>query len=251
MAATERFLEASEELASRILDQELELNAAPSAEGINQLVDLYSKAIEYYEFRGDARYKNLQTRLQTFLARPDMQATLQCANSPPKPRHHKRVLSYDEQARNQRRVLVHEFTDSHGGRQADRLLSAFASQAQPSLQRLKRDFASQEAVLRRKLANRRAVSRSMCEASLCSLDVSGEVEAALERCFEEKTQRMAAVRVKYESQINELQGQGGVASLVVAKLTEQMRNELASVEAETTAVRLSELARLKTLYNFT
>ena len=101
MAATERFLEASEELASRILDQELELNAAPSAEGINQLVDLYSKAIEYYEFRGDARYKNLQTRLQSFLARPDMQATLQRANSPPKPRHHKRVLSYDEQARHQ------------------------------------------------------------------------------------------------------------------------------------------------------
>ena len=233
-------------LAARILEKELELSQPPTAAAVCELVDLYRTAIECAELT--ANHQQLQRRLHEFLARPDVLAALQ------PPRGHRKRSSYDEHAhpRLHRIAVASHFGESELSavtlRKADRLLSSVTTNSKAFAQQAKHDIGSQEATLKAKLANRRALSRSMGEQAFAQ-SYEQLVEALLEQCFEEQAAHLTEVRVKYQSQLQELCQDDGLTSLVASKVKEKMHQELAAVEAEMDLKRKAKLLALRQAFD--
>lgn len=82
---------------SQLLAAEFELERSGcSSEAINRLIELYQTAIEFYELKGDARYRDYKIRMQRMFQRTDVQLKLcpgsqsaspQKNKAPPKLRH--------------------------------------------------------------------------------------------------------------------------------------------------------------------
>ena len=66
--------------ADRLLQLELEIESNCCLPLVNELMELYQQAIEYYEHEGDARYVDLQTRMHKTLLRSDVLLVLKSSN---------------------------------------------------------------------------------------------------------------------------------------------------------------------------
>ena len=74
------------DFAARVLDCELRLETEPTAVLIHEVVNLYSRGIEYYEVIQDSKYLDYQNRLHHLLAKPKLIAILNAGarhTSPP------------------------------------------------------------------------------------------------------------------------------------------------------------------------
>ena len=69
--------------AERLLELELEIETNCCLPLVNELMELYQQAIEYYENEGDSKYVDLQTRMHKTLMRPDVLLVLKANNSRP------------------------------------------------------------------------------------------------------------------------------------------------------------------------
>ena len=77
--------EYSSNLAYSILYKELELDSSPTAKVLHELVDLYSKAIEYHCQNDDLRHLDFEYRMHSTLRRPDVLRLLQAHNKSNEP----------------------------------------------------------------------------------------------------------------------------------------------------------------------
>lgn len=61
---------------SHLLSAEFDLERACTSESINKLVELYQTAIEFYELKGDSRFRDYKLRMQRMFQRSDVQQKL-------------------------------------------------------------------------------------------------------------------------------------------------------------------------------
>lgn len=72
--------------ADRLLQLELEIESNCCLPLVNELMELYQQAIEYYEHEGDAKYVDLQTRMHKTLLRSDVLLVLKSSSGGEKQR---------------------------------------------------------------------------------------------------------------------------------------------------------------------
>ena len=77
-----------------------------------------------------------------------------------------------------------------------------------------------------------------------------KLESVMEKNFGERAMKIAEVKFKYESQINEFNGEGEIMNMLVAQMKTNMQNEIDEIMKEFDLRRKDEIKRLKEeLYN--
>jgi len=66
----------SPDFASLLLEKELELEKNPSPQLVNECIELYTQAIEFYEYKKDPKYLDFQQRMRNMLQKPQILNTV-------------------------------------------------------------------------------------------------------------------------------------------------------------------------------
>uniref|UniRef100_A0A7S3MRU3 Uncharacterized protein n=1 Tax=Fabrea salina TaxID=342563 RepID=A0A7S3MRU3_9CILI len=284
--------------ATNLIEKELQLESDCSLEVLNELVNLYSQAIEYYEHVQDPKYYDFQDRLHKILVRPEI---LKLMQSEKKPQAHstpcspKRSLkSKKKQTERKRQLMAAELTNrmpsTHQTRRnTSKLVSRHSSNTKRVAGRAVKDFQSQETALERRLASRKQKkinnTYDMLSLPASPLSTSGyfefdsfsevgddelsltiesdrsggpklskqglehKLEEIMEKNFAEKAAKIAEIKVNYESQIREMEGQGGIMNMIVDQMKTQMNEEISKLTQELDAKRKVEIENLKKSWN--
>ena len=227
--------ELPENFALQVLEKELALERQPTFGLVHDMISLYSTAIEHYESQNNPLHFNFQVRLRRLLARGDVQQVVQ---SPGLARHSPADLTNDSKA-------------------AQHMLACSQVKAHSVVSKAQNDVRSQESELTRRLVIRRLKRRNTCgtasDDELLSTESSPKaslherLETVMEEAFAQKAEAVAAVRVKYEVQAAELQGEG-LMQAVRAQLLREMDRELGAVSAELDSLRKQKLEQVKATF---
>ena len=229
--------EYSSNLAYSILYKELELDSSPTAKVLHELVDLYSKAIEYHCQNDDLRHLDFEYRMHSTLRRPDVLRLLQAHNKsnepfekPPPP------------------VSVIE-------RKASHLIRQHSMRNSRSVNSIKSDLRDQDLRLSRKLTSRMLNSQRSTLDS-CSdkedsakFDVEALIEDMVERNSLEEAEKVSSVKAKYSPVIAELEGQGTIEKKISLEVQEQMNREIEIIKQDFDIKRERDVSSLKELLN--
>ncbi|CAG9335509.1 unnamed protein product [Blepharisma stoltei] len=75
--------------------------------------------------------------------------------------------------------------------------------------------------------------------------LENKLEELMEKNFSEKVAKMSEVRLRYESQMKELEGQGGLAQMIVGQMKVDMENEIKAIAEEFDNKRKQDVRALK------
>lgn len=259
-----------EQLCTEIRRLEEDLQENLRFQTLRDLLEVYSvrimqRAIEFFEATKDMRYKTLGEQMQKLLAREDIRKLIERPEDSPRPaRHFTAGPLEDTPGRELNRhssfslsTLIPE------DRAAESLIHTGLSLSACTSKKLHADFASQQTVLRSKLANR--LKRKQCaslgnsgdgsELSISESDRSAgrdscferELERVMEAYVEEKMSKARDINAKYEEQIAELShaGQSGIIAKVVQQMKETQQIELLKLVQDVEIRRKAAIAALR------
>lgn len=75
--------------------------------------------------------------------------------------------------------------------------------------------------------------------------LSDQLEEVMEKCFEEKANKINEIKLNYEVQIKELEGQGGIMSMITDQMRANMNEEIQEVSREQDIMRRTTINSLK------
>lgn len=268
--------------AMKIIEKEIELEKSWSQNVINELVELYSQAIEYYNYNNDPKFYDYQDRMHKMLLKPQVMSAISHSS-------HSRVKS--EPAKNSaddhkleleksRKLMAAELhstlsiTTHKAERSITRTIDQHENETKDLLDLLTDNFRQQDTDLMSRLENRRKLNRtfhadtSFTEQRLnisygnagdiIESDRSGgflidrnemnkKIEEIMERNFAEKSAKIAEISVKYEKEIIEMQDDG-VMALVITQMRQNMKEEIEAISKEYDEKRKAEVSRIKQEY---
>lgn len=76
-----------------------------------------------------------------------------------------------------------------------------------------------------------------------------QVEKIIEESYNEKTEKISQIKIKYESQISELELEGDICIEIVKDLKKKMNVEIEDISSALKAKRIAQLASLKSEYS--
>ena len=233
-----------------LLEKELALEHSPSLALLQEVVAMYSLAIEHYEFIKDPLHFSFQERMHRLLARPDMRRLFE----PPQ-----RRFQRSQTVQLGRSSLAE--TPASPASNVQRFLERNESTSNKVLSQARNDMRTQDYDLQRRLAVRKQkhrnslTSQSFLEDSFSTTEGSPknidafqqQIEAVLEEIYAKKAEKVAAITVKYEVQMNEL-GEDSLAKAVKAQMQRSMQCEIDQVSAELESFRKEKLQQIKSAH---
>lgn len=259
-----------EQLCAEIKRLEADLQENLRFQTLRDLLEVYSvrsrqRAMEHFEAVKDKRYKVLGEQMQKLLSREDIRRLIERPEDSPRPlRHFTTGPLEDTPGRELNRhssfslsTLVSE------DKAAESLIHTGLSLSACTSQKLHADLASQQSVLRGKLANRLKRKKSAnlsnsgdgSEISMAESDRSAgrdscfekELERVMERYVEEKMTKARDINGKYEEQIAELASasQSGIIAKVVEQMKEAQQSELLSLVQDIETRRKAAISALR------
>jgi hypothetical protein len=165
---------------------------------------------------------------------------------------------------------------SRSGKNIRIIMDRQASNTKETTSRAINDFKSQDLALNHRLASRKKLmlTRSMSNSSFSRMDLSDIIESPtqennekgcfviqehpiemdkfelmleeiMEKNFAQRAVKIAEIKVKYESQINEMIGMGDLMQMVVVQMKENMKKEIDAVVEDFDRKRREEIKILK------
>lgn len=257
--------------AMTIIEKEIELEKNCTASLIGELVELYSQAIEFYNYNNDSKCYDYQDRMHKMLMKPGVMSTL----SPEK--RNKSPIPSRSDLEKSKMLMAAELnsTLSVTSHKAERTITRTIDQSENNTKeiavKLADNFKMQDDDLLSRLESRRKLNRTfqsespisenpanltysnaldMLESdksagfSITRAEINKKIEELMEAHFTEKAAKIAEISVKYEKEILEMQ-EDGVMALVVAQMRENMKSEIESVSKEFDERRRAEVLKLK------
>ena len=263
--------------AARLCLKETELADHCSFQVITELVGLYQQAIEYFEAKRDPREAEFQRKLQEMLVRTEVVEQLD-------------AVQHQSGRRESRAVTVSSPVKSIPKPSnsspkppvpvPETLISHHSSSTTNVVEATRNDIKQQISDLQIRLKQRRSHNKTdwknqdtriptgETEITESSIDDIGEFfgddaastdaelleaefDTVMERCYQEKQQRMGAVREKYTAQLEELEteisasGGNQLLEQVATRLRQDMEAELMQTSAAANAERKEQLKTLK------
>lgn len=252
-----------EDFAIRLIEREMHLERTFEQSTVEDLILLYSTAIEYYNTKQDDQALNYQLRMQKMLKRPE-------------------VLKIYSIQRPQKRASVTITTESTIDQQLDTENPEFIMQEIETPRSIQaeeavKDKQVSDKILGDKLADslksqendletrikRRKLTRTMSNMSFVYSPASevesprlttednnfeSELEALMqelmEKSYEEKSMKIAEITVKYNTEISAMED-SGVMGIVVAQMKQNMAQEIEEVSKEFDEKRRAEVKSLR------
>ena len=272
------------DFAQRLLSAEMELEQEVKSETVDRLVDLYRQAIEYYECWGDSSFLDYQARLHQLLLKPGLLQHLSPTVSLPSPLHSPhRARTPKSALLPSLHPSDQELSCEMPIKQSRKLQLIVESQRQESstaCSKAKQDVANQYSTLTSRLAKRKTHSHQTSLDSgtrdwkkkvsdsvksspqhISESDKSGgtskraeridtvahQIEEVLERLCTEYASKAAAIRLRYETQIQAIE-QDLNGSTFMQKVVDNMRmaeeTEINDLQRILAAERKEQLAAL-------
>jgi hypothetical protein len=262
--------------AMTIIEKEIELEKCCSPSLISELVELYSQAIEFYNFNNDPKCYDYQDRMHKMLLRPSVLSTL----SPEKQDRSKSPLPDPKKDFEKSKKLIAaelnsslSVTSHKAERTIIRAIDQNENETKEVAVKLADNFKMQDNDLLNRLESRRKLNRTFTgeaqvetqetvnnltftqELELGESDksagfavskgeISRKIEDLMEMHFAEKAAKIAEINVRYEREILEMQDEG-VMALVVNQMRQNMKDEIESVSKEFDERRRAEIMKLK------
>lgn len=264
--------------AMTIIEKEIELEKDCSQSLISELVELYSQAIEFYNFNNDPKCYDYQDRMHKMLLRPSVMSTL----SPDKNDRSKSPLPDPRRDYEKNKKLIAaelnsslSVTSHKAERTITRTIDQSENESKEVVVKLADNFKKQDNDLLNRLESRRKLNRTftgetpqvdhMTESTVnltftqelelgesdksagyavTKGEMSRKIEALMEQHFAEKAAKLAEISVRYEREILEMQDEG-VMALVVNQMRQNMKDEIDSVSKEFDDRRRAEILKLK------
>lgn len=251
--------------AMRLIELEISLEQNCTLSLIHQLTALYTEAIEFFDDKDDPKCFDIQQRMHKMLSRPDVIAVL---HSPPNEVGADSHTSYENQKSNfeeSKKTMAVTLKNTlkprinHTTSSSD-LLEDHTNKIQEIITQLSEGFEIQEKSLEKRLDIRRksmlnrshSISNSSyigeCDMSAGrdnELIMEKEIEEFLENNFAMQAAAVVEINVKYENEIKQLDGQGGVLAMVVNEMRKNKEAEVGIVKAHFEKLRRDEISTIK------
>lgn len=251
-----------EDFAIRLLEREMYLERTFEKSTVEDLIILYSTAIEYYNTKQDDQAINYQIRMQKMLKRPEVlkiysfqpaakrqsltiaaDSTLNSQNDEETPEFVMQEIQTPRSIQAEEAVKDKEMLDKIVG---DKLLDSLKSQENDLETRIKRRKFT------RTMSNLSFVYSPASEVDSPKLPVEENNESKLEsliqdlmeKCYEEKSMKIAEITVKYNTEISSMED-SGVMGIVVAQMKENMAKEIEEVSKEFNEKRRAQVKELR------
>lgn len=256
------------DFAIRVIEREINLERYWQGTTVQELVELYSLAIEHYSLKGDEKAKDYQVRMHKLLRRPEVVKIL----SPEKPKISNPI---DSPNRSPQEISSAISSKNSEGENIDAQVTEIESQAKEAVKTVKiadkiigdklaDSVKSQESDLVTRL-KRRKVSRQFSNASFVISPVSeiespissytheshkeleNAIQDIMERNYEEKSNKIAEITFKYSTEISEMED-SGMMGMVVTHMRENLKKEISEISLEYDGKRKAELKIFKESY---
>lgn len=264
--------------ATKLLEKEQELERDCSLQTIEKLVQLYTEAIEYFEYTNDGKCKDFQERMHQILTRTDVleAVKLQTQSSPNKSISMQQRKIESSEMSSQMVANVNEKVQIQSIKNLNRVIEYQALRNLEVSKKAVLDFKMQDSDLEKRLNSRKksmltksmeisrlldsSVVREVKEntdldtvyeendfftAENIEKDMDEELEKIMQESFDIKAKKLAEIQVCYESQIKECEGEGALMSQIKLKILEDMKLELETVSAEIDQLRKEAIFELK------
>jgi len=198
--------------AQEVLDLEIDFNFSPSLINLQQLMQVYSQGIEFYESLKNPKFNYYKSKLQELLVRPEVLNLL----------------------RGQEDKTLKRTPSLQFDRTCEKTLNSHVVQTQSLSKLIKQNVKIQADCLTSRLEDRRklrslkekknSISQFDKSAGLSPVEVfEAEMEEIVERYAEIKAKVKRDVEESYQECLSEIQGSG---DLVLVRLVEQMRKNM-------------------------
>jgi hypothetical protein len=260
------------DFASRLLEAELELENNCCFVVLQEVLDLYQEAVEFYERNDDPRYLDFQKRIHSVLVKPEVKNLL---NTPHRFRRQDQARTLKdkkdklERFKRSKTVLCEEELHQHKVI-AEETVATVAWEASETVLMTKEGVRRQQSLLEQRRQARRdkrttaEISRQDTEKSSPAFesDKSGgharlptapeelesKLEALMERSFSEKSAKLMEIKLAYEAEMRKAVAEAVDSvqtELMVAQMKSMMEDELAVTAAQFDAKRRQDIRSLK------
>ena len=256
--------------AMQMIEFEIQLEQNCTIELVQKLTELYTQAIEFFDDNDDSKYNDIQVRLHRMLSRPEVIAIL---NSPEKVSEKVQSSSYEQKKtvfetrkkdmavrlnENLNPKLAHSLSTSE-------LISSHSNKIQKIATQISNSLTTQEKNLEDRVFQRKkSMISHRNNTSLTNIkfvgecDMSGgcdkeilmqkEIEEFLEENFSLQTTAVSEVNVKYETEIKQFEGQGGVMAMVVEEMRKNKEAEVLEIKNYYEKIRRDQIMIIKKRY---
>lgn len=266
------------DFAMRLVEREMSLEKSCEKSIIEDLIKLYSIAIEHYSIKDDDKVRDYQLRMQKMLRRPDVLQVFSLSQekidevkdlsrledkerpgeSQPDPQEdYEETLSQPEIIITEEQLELHkqeaenavknkEIADKEIG---DKLLDCMKSQENDLFLRLSRRKSSRPASMNSILDIPIPETETSRNTSLEMQNENFEthMQEIMERHIKEKSEKIAEVTVKYNAEINAMEDSGMMA-MVIAQMKSNMKQEIDDISKEYDEKRKIEIKKFREDY---
>lgn len=251
-----------EDFAIRLLEREMHLERTFEKSTVEDLIILYSTAIEYYNTKQDDQAINYQIRMQKMLKRPEV---LKIYSVQPPVKRHSLTLATESTLNSQNDIDPPEFVmqevPTPRSIQAEEAVKDKEMSDKVLGDKLVDSLKSQENDLETRI-KRRKFTRTMSNLSfvyspasemesprspvedISESKIEGQIQDLMEKCYEEKSMKIAEITVKYNTEISSMED-SGVMGIVVAQMKENMAKEIEEVSKEFDEKRRAQVKALR------
>lgn len=273
--------ELSPEVATQIIEKEIEMDKSVTLALIQELTSLYTKAVEHYESQENPKYLDFQEKIQKMLVKPQVLAVInpKPSNSPsrrslspckrqierPVEEHRKHMsmqLSTNLQASNLMSVINSQSTKTK--ETSENMISVIKSQEKDlesklQARRNKKELRSQSEslnvnqVFNCDVSYVEQESNSSTKSSLMiSQDIKEnhekyekKLEEIMEKNFNELASRVMEIRERYEKEIEDICSCEGFGEMIVKEMRKNMANDIETVKGVFEARRKKEILMVR------
>ena len=248
-----------------MIELEMQLEKNCTYDTIMRLCKLYSQAIEFFDDKEDPKCFDIQSKLHSMLQRPEIKQTLSnpvASTLAPRPCSPEVKLSDCEIRQNSSSLqlskkLEDEPKFSSGG--AD-LVARATGRAQEGADRTWASLSKQEPEPVSQADRRRASIRKRNASMTSEIELNDpsvrefrsnmqeEVEEFLENHFASQSHAISQINLRYETEINRLDGQGGVFAMVVEQLKRNKEDEAAALMKKFESIRKETVGVIRKKY---
>ena len=253
-------------VAIQMIELEMQLEQNCTLDTIMRLCGLYSQAIEFFDDKEDPKCFDIQNKLHKMLKRPEV---IQILSNPITPSSLSIAFSLPEDKKSdfesRKKGLSQQLSkkleeDRRSSLAGADMIVQETNKAQEVTDRIRSSFSKQEAELMTRRDQRRTSMRKRNSSVVLEIersDVSAggyrgnmqeEVEEFLENHFATQSHAISEINVRYETEINKLDGQGGVFAMVVEQLRKNKEDEVSAVRNKFEGIRKEAVGIIRKKY---
>jgi hypothetical protein len=264
----------------KLIEKESELERNCSIEVVQDLVQIYTEAVEYYSYIKDNKSYDYQDRMHKMFLRPDVINAMKknrpsTGSKTPTVQERK---AESEKKRDEQGTLAKDLISNPNSKTLNRIIDYQKLRNLEVAKKAVTDFKSQDRDLAKRLDSRKKsmLTKSMDGSKYLNissfhnrtlkdsneesdiqtsiffklmeedeLDIELDLEKIMEKYCNEKAKRMAEVQVKYETQIKDIEGEGYLMEQIRQQARKEMQNELNAINNEIDFKRSEEILLLK------